>query len=58
MPELPEVEITRKTLQKYIENEYILDIKINNRNLRYKIDKNFRKNLKGKNHLYRLGLKI
>ena len=48
MPELPEVEITRKTLQKYIENEYILDIKINNRNLRYKIDKNFRKNLKGK----------
>jgi formamidopyrimidine-DNA glycosylase len=48
MPELPEVEITRKTLQKYIKNQYILDIKINNYNLRYKIEKNLAKKLKKK----------
>lgn len=48
MPELPEVEITKKTLQKYVENQCILDVRVNNYNLRYKIDKNFRKNLKKK----------
>lgn len=48
MPELPEVEITRKTLQKYVKNQYILDIKINNYNLRYKIEKNLAKKLKKK----------
>jgi formamidopyrimidine-DNA glycosylase len=48
MPELPEVEITKKTLQKYVENQYIADIKINNYNLRYKIDKNFKTNIRGK----------
>ncbi len=48
MPELPEVEITRKTLQKYVKNEYISDIKINNYNLRYKIEKNLAKKLKKK----------
>ena len=48
MPELPEVEITKKTLQKYVKNQYILDVKINNYNLRYRIDKNFCNNLKGR----------
>lgn len=48
MPELPEVEITKKTLKKYVEHQYIADIKINNYNLRYKINKNFKKNLLGK----------
>ena len=28
MPELPEVEITKKTLKKYVEHQYIADIKI------------------------------
>ena len=45
MPELPEVEITKKTLQKYIQDQYITDVKIKNYNLRYKINKNFRKNV-------------
>ena len=45
MPELPEVEITKKTLQKYVQDQYITDIKIKNYSLRYKINKNFRKNV-------------
>jgi len=45
MPELPEVEITKKTLQKYAQDQYIADVKIKNYNLRYKINKNFRKNV-------------
>ena len=45
MPELPEVEITKKTLQKYVQDQYIIDIKIKNYSLRYKINKNFRKNV-------------
>ena len=43
MPELPEVEITKKTLQKYVQDQYITDVKIKNYNHRYKINKNFRK---------------
>ena len=45
MPELPEVEITKKTLQKYVQDQYIADVKIKNYSLRYKINKNFRKNI-------------
>ena len=45
MPELPEVEITKKTLQKYVQDQHITDIKIKNYSLRYKINKNFRKNV-------------
>ena len=45
MPELPEVEITKKTLQKYVQDQYITDVKIKNYNLRYKINKKFRKNV-------------
>ena len=49
MPELPEVEITKKTLQKYVQDQYITDVKIKNYNLRYKINKNFRKKIIKKN---------
>ena len=43
MPELPEVEVTRRTLLKFIENKVIENIKINNPNLRFKIPTNFKK---------------
>ena len=43
MPELPEVEVTRRTLLKFIENKVIKNIKINNPNLRFKISSNFKK---------------
>ena len=47
MPELPEVEVTRRTLLKFIENKVIKNIKINNSNLRFKIPTNFKKNVIG-----------
>ncbi len=43
MPELPEVEVTRRTLLKFIEKKVIKNIKINNPNLRFKIPPNFKK---------------
>jgi len=43
MPELPEVEVTRRTLLKFIKNRVIENIKINNSNLRFKIPGNFKK---------------
>ena len=48
MPELPEVEIVKRSLQKSVYLRKILKVKVNNRNLRYKVDKNFEKTLKGK----------
>ena len=39
MPELPEIEIVRRSLLKLINKAKIIDIKINNKNLRYKISK-------------------
>ena len=45
MPELPEVEITKKTLQKHVVDQTIQDLQIKNRNLRYKIDKEFKKKI-------------
>lgn len=47
MPELPEVEVTRRTLLKFIENKVIKNIKINNPNLRFKIPASFKKNVTG-----------
>ena len=47
MPELPEVEVTRRTLLKFIKNKVIKNIKINNPNLRFKIPENFKKNVTG-----------
>ena len=45
MPELPEVEIVKQSLNKSIRGKIIEDILIKNRNLRYRIPKNFKKNL-------------
>ncbi len=45
MPELPEVEIVKRSLLKIANNAKIIDIKIKNKNLRYKIAKFFRKKL-------------
>ena len=45
MPELPEIEIVKRSLFKMINKVKIVDIKIMNSNLRYKIPNNFSKNL-------------
>jgi len=45
MPELPEVEIVKRSLFKMINKAKIIDIKINNKNLRYMIPATFSKNL-------------
>ena len=47
MPELPEIEIVKRSLHKMINNAKIIDIKVSNKNLRYKIPKSFSKNLIG-----------
>ncbi len=41
MPELPEVEIVRQSLEKKIKQKKIKKIKVTNRNLRFKIPSNF-----------------
>jgi len=45
MPELPEIEIVKRSLFKMINRAKIIDVKINNKNLRYKISSSFSKNL-------------
>ena len=45
MPELPEVEIVKKSLFKIVNKSKIIDVKIKNKNLRYRIPKIFRKEL-------------
>ena len=40
MPELPEVETTLRAIQKF-KNSTIKDVKIHNRSLRWKVEKNF-----------------
>jgi formamidopyrimidine-DNA glycosylase len=47
MPELPEIEIVKRSLFKMVNKAKIIDIKINNKNLRYKIPSTFSKNLIG-----------
>jgi len=47
MPELPEVETTMSALQPFVEKE-IVSVAINNRNLRWKIEKDFEKNISNK----------
>jgi len=47
MPELPEIEIVKRSLLKKLNKAKIVNIKINNRNLRYKLSKNLHKNLVG-----------
>ena len=48
MPELPEVEVLKRSLQKKIRFLKIIRIRINNRNLRYKVPYSINKNLKGR----------
>ena len=45
MPELPEIEIVKRSLYKMINKAKIINVKINNKNLRYKIPNTFSKNL-------------
>ena len=48
MPELPEIEIVKRSLHKMINKAKIIDIKIHNKNLRYRISNRFSKILVGK----------
>jgi len=48
MPELPEVEIVKRSLKNKVKNKKIKKIIITNRNLRFKIQKNFENVLEGK----------
>jgi len=48
MPELPEVEIVKRSLKNKVNYKKIKKIIITNRNLRFKIQKNFKKFLEGK----------
>ena len=50
MPELPEVEIVRQSLNKKIKQKKVKKVIIRNRNLRFKIPLNFERLLK--NHSY------
>ena len=47
MPELPEIEITKRSLIKMIKGSKIVDVKIFNKNLRYKISNTFPQSLIG-----------
>ena len=47
MPELPEIEIVKRSLSKMINKSEIVDVKINNKNLRYKLPHAFPHNLIG-----------
>ena len=48
MPELPEVEIVKQSLNKKIKSGIIKEVLVRNRNLRFKIPPSFEKNLKNK----------
>ena len=45
MPELPEVEIVRQSLEKKVKNKVIQKVLVKNRNLRFKIHPRFKKHL-------------
>ena len=48
MPELPEVEIIKQSLKKTIKFDKILKVKVHNKNLRFKLNKNFENTLRNK----------
>ena len=48
MPELPEVEIVKQSLKKSIKYKKIQEVIVRNRNLRFKVTRNFEKILKNK----------
>ncbi len=52
MPELPEVDIIKQSLKKSILNKKIIKVIINNRNLRFKINKNTERLLKNRKIIY------
>ena len=45
MPELPEVEIVKQSLNNKIKGKTIQKVSVKNRNLRFKLDKNFEKKI-------------
>ena len=45
MPELPEVEIVKQSLKKKIKDKKIIKVIVRNRNLRFKLQNDFEKNL-------------
>ena len=45
MPELPEVEVVKQSLEKYVLNKKILKIVVKNKNLRYPVPENISKKL-------------
>ena len=47
MPELPEVEIVKRSLKNNVKYKKIKKVIISNRNLRFKIQKKFENTLKG-----------
>ena len=47
MPELPEVEVVRRSLDNFIAGLKINKVRIFNRNLRYKISRDFKKVVQG-----------
>ena len=48
MPELPEVEIVRQSLDKRTRQKKVKKVLVRNRNLRFKIPQNFEKHIEGK----------
>ena len=50
MPELPEVEIVRQSLNKKINQKRVKKVIIRNRNLRFLIPNNFKSYIKNKNN--------
>ena len=48
MPELPEVEIVKQSLKSAIKYKKLSKVIVKNRNLRFKLSKNFEKTLKNK----------
>ena len=48
MPELPEVEIIKQSLKKAILSKTILKVSISNKNLRFRLNPSFKKNIENK----------
>ena len=48
MPELPEVEIVKRSLNKKIKGKIIQEVSVKNRNLRFKLANNFEKKIRNK----------
>jgi len=56
MPELPEVEIVKQSLKRKIKDKKIIKVVVRNRNLRFKLQSNFEKNLTNRivNKIFRI----